>query len=60
MTFLTLHHWTARLAVLQAVVHSICYTMEFFEPGVAEKRLMLRMRQNLFYVCMFVVLSFSC
>ncbi|TEY33869.1 hypothetical protein BOTCAL_0661g00040 [Botryotinia calthae] len=32
-TFLTLHRWTARIAILQAVVHSICYTVEFFEPG---------------------------
>ncbi|KAI9647605.1 hypothetical protein NHQ30_003990 [Ciborinia camelliae] len=32
-TFLTLHRWTARVAVLQAVVHSICYTVAYFEPG---------------------------
>ncbi|ESZ95052.1 ferric reductase like transmembrane component [Sclerotinia borealis F-4128] len=32
-TFITLHRWTARVAVLQAVVHSICYTVAYFEPG---------------------------
>ncbi|KAH8656864.1 ferric reductase like transmembrane component-domain-containing protein [Ilyonectria robusta] len=32
-TFLTLHRWTARVAALQAVVHSIAYTLAYFEPG---------------------------
>ncbi|MCJ1427158.1 hypothetical protein MMC29_005061 [Sticta canariensis] len=32
-TFLTLHRWTARVATLQAVVHSIAYTLAYFEPG---------------------------
>ncbi|KAK4149021.1 fcd1ed96-f99e-4d28-9e70-49d2afc1fed5 [Chaetomidium leptoderma] len=32
-TFLTLHRWTARLATVQAVVHSIVYTLAYFEPG---------------------------
>lgn len=32
-TFLTLHRWTARVAAVQAVVHSICYTLAYFEPG---------------------------
>lgn len=31
--FLTLHRWTARVAALQAVVHSIAYTLAYFEPG---------------------------
>ena len=31
--FLTLHRWAARVAVLQAVVHSIAYTLAYFEPG---------------------------
>ncbi|AEO65379.1 uncharacterized protein THITE_2154006 [Thermothielavioides terrestris NRRL 8126] len=32
-TFLTLHRWTARVAAIQAVVHSIVYTLAYFEPG---------------------------
>jgi hypothetical protein len=32
-TFLTLHRWTARVATVQAVVHSIVYTLAYFEPG---------------------------
>ncbi|KAK3318921.1 ferric reductase like transmembrane component-domain-containing protein [Apodospora peruviana] len=32
-TFLTLHRWTARVATAQAVVHSIVYTLAYFEPG---------------------------
>ncbi|KAH7027176.1 ferric reductase like transmembrane component-domain-containing protein [Microdochium trichocladiopsis] len=32
-TFLTLHRWTARVATVQAVVHSIAYTLAYFEPG---------------------------
>lgn len=31
-TFLTLHRWTARVAAVQAVVHSIVYTLAYFEP----------------------------
>ncbi|KAF8848120.1 hypothetical protein BDZ45DRAFT_681442 [Acephala macrosclerotiorum] len=31
--FLTLHRWAARVAALQAVVHSIAYTVAYFEPG---------------------------
>ncbi|KAI1848734.1 hypothetical protein JX265_005640 [Neoarthrinium moseri] len=31
--FLTLHRWIARVATLQAVVHSIAYTVAYFEPG---------------------------
>ncbi|KAH8595872.1 ferric reductase like transmembrane component-domain-containing protein [Bisporella sp. PMI_857] len=31
--FLTLHRWAARVAVVQAVVHSIVYTLAYFEPG---------------------------
>lgn len=31
--FLTLHRWAARVATLQAVVHSIAYTIAYFEPG---------------------------
>lgn len=32
-TFLTLHRWTARVATVQAIVHSIVYTLAYFEPG---------------------------
>ena len=31
--FLTFHRWAARVATLQAVVHSIVYTLQYFEPG---------------------------
>jgi len=34
-TFIALHRWTARVATLQAVVHSIVYTQAYFEPGYA-------------------------
>ncbi|KAK3344491.1 ferric reductase like transmembrane component-domain-containing protein [Lasiosphaeria hispida] len=32
-TFMVLHRWTARVAAVQAVVHSIVYTLAYFEPG---------------------------
>ncbi|KAI0144621.1 ferric reductase like transmembrane component-domain-containing protein [Xylariaceae sp. FL1272] len=32
-TFLTLHRWSARVATVQAIVHSIIYTMAYWEPG---------------------------
>lgn len=32
-TFLALHRWTARVATVQAVVHSIVYTQAYFESG---------------------------
>ncbi|KAB5513298.1 ferric reductase like transmembrane component-domain-containing protein, partial [Coniochaeta sp. 2T2.1] len=32
-TFLTLHRWAARVATVQAVVHSVVYTLAYFEPG---------------------------
>ncbi|KAK1756340.1 ferric reductase like transmembrane component-domain-containing protein [Echria macrotheca] len=32
-TFLVLHRWTARLAVFEAIVHSIAYTAAYFQPG---------------------------
>lgn len=31
--FLTLHRWAARVATLQAIVHSIAYTLAYFEPN---------------------------
>lgn len=32
-TFLTLHRWAARIATLQAIVHSIVYTLAYWQPG---------------------------
>ncbi|TLS30911.1 hypothetical protein PpBr36_02590 [Pyricularia pennisetigena] len=32
-TFLVLHRWTARMSAVQAVVHSIAYTIAYFQPG---------------------------
>ncbi|KAH8658205.1 ferric reductase like transmembrane component [Xylariales sp. PMI_506] len=31
--FLTFHRWAARVATVEAVVHSIVYTLAYFEPG---------------------------
>ncbi|KAI1121956.1 ferric reductase like transmembrane component-domain-containing protein [Nemania abortiva] len=32
-TFLTLHRWAARVATLQAIAHSIAYTIQYVDPG---------------------------
>ncbi|KAI1147283.1 ferric reductase like transmembrane component-domain-containing protein [Nemania diffusa] len=32
-TFLTLHRWAARVATLQAIAHSIAYTVAYVDPG---------------------------
>ncbi|KAI1424390.1 ferric reductase like transmembrane component-domain-containing protein [Xylaria sp. FL1777] len=32
-TFLTLHRWVARVATLQAIVHSAVYTLAYVDPG---------------------------
>ncbi|KAI1352080.1 ferric reductase like transmembrane component-domain-containing protein [Xylaria sp. FL0043] len=32
-TFLTLHRWAARVATLQAIVHSAVYTLQYTDPG---------------------------
>ncbi|KAI1110914.1 ferric reductase like transmembrane component-domain-containing protein [Nemania sp. NC0429] len=32
-TFLTLHRWVARVATVQAIVHSIAYTIPYVDPG---------------------------
>ncbi|KAI0445504.1 ferric reductase like transmembrane component-domain-containing protein [Xylaria telfairii] len=32
-TFLTLHRWAARVATLQAIVHSAAYTLQYVDPG---------------------------
>ncbi|KIH92474.1 hypothetical protein SPBR_02360 [Sporothrix brasiliensis 5110] len=34
-TFLALHRWAARVAAVQAVVHSIVYTYAYYTPGYA-------------------------
>ncbi|KAI0805601.1 ferric reductase like transmembrane component [Xylaria sp. FL0064] len=34
-TFITLHRWSARVATVQAIVHSVLYTVAYFEPGYA-------------------------
>ncbi|KAI1308856.1 ferric reductase like transmembrane component-domain-containing protein [Xylaria venustula] len=34
-TFLTLHRWVARVATLQAIVHSAAYTLQYVDPGYA-------------------------
>ncbi|CAL3970652.1 unnamed protein product [Diplocarpon coronariae] len=33
-TFLTLHRWAARVATVQAVAHSLAYTVQYFEPAM--------------------------
>ncbi|KAI1422444.1 ferric reductase like transmembrane component [Xylaria sp. FL1777] len=32
-TFLALHRWSARVATAQAIVHSVIYTLAYWEPG---------------------------
>ncbi|KAI1118401.1 ferric reductase like transmembrane component [Nemania sp. NC0429] len=32
-TFLTLHRWSARVATVQAIVHSVAYTVAYWSPG---------------------------
>ncbi|KAJ8132070.1 hypothetical protein O1611_g1554 [Lasiodiplodia mahajangana] len=32
-TFLALHRWAARVATLQAIAHSIAYTVQYVDPG---------------------------
>ncbi|KAI0433302.1 ferric reductase like transmembrane component-domain-containing protein [Xylaria sp. FL1042] len=34
-TFLALHRWSARVATVQAIVHSVLYTVAYWEPGYA-------------------------
>jgi predicted ferric reductase len=49
--FLTLHRWAARVAVLQAVIHSIAYTLQYFEqPGGGAAAYAAKAAQP-FYVC---------
>jgi predicted ferric reductase len=50
-TFLTLHRWTARVAAVQAVVHSIVYTLAYFEPGYDGAAAYAAKAAEPFYVC---------
>jgi Ferric reductase like transmembrane component len=50
-TFLTLHRWAARVAALQAVVHSIAYTVAYFEPGSGGAESYAAEAALPFYVC---------
>lgn len=50
-TFLALHRWTARVATVQAVVHSIVYTLAYFEPGYAGASAYAAKAAEPFYVC---------
>lgn len=51
-TFLTLHRWTARVATVQAVVHSIAYTLAYFEPGYEGAAAYAAKVAEPFYVCL--------
>lgn len=50
-TFLTLHRWAARVATLQAVVHSIAYTLAYFEPDNGGAATYAAEAAKAFYVC---------
>ena len=50
-TFLTFHRWAARVATLQAVVHSIVYTLGYFEPGYDGAPAYAAEAAQSFYVC---------
>ncbi len=51
-TFMTLHRWTARVATVQAVVHSIAYTVAYFEPGYEGAAAYAAKAAEPFYVCL--------
>lgn len=52
-TFLTLHRWTARVATLQAVAHSIAYTIQYVDPGYDGAESYSEKAAEPFYVCFF-------
>jgi hypothetical protein len=58
-TFLTLHRWTARVAALQAVVHSITYTVAYFEPGSGGAAGYAAQAAKTFYVCISILSTSS-
>ncbi len=49
--FMALHRWTARVATVQAVVHSIAYTVAYFEPGYEGAAAYAAKAAEPFYVC---------
>lgn len=49
--FLTLHRWAARVATLQAVVHSIVYTVAYFTPNGGGAATYATKAAMPFYVC---------
>jgi predicted ferric reductase len=51
-TFLTFHRWAARVATLQVVVHSIVYTLAYFEPGSDGASAYAAKAAEPFYVCL--------
>lgn len=54
-TFLTFHRWAARVSTLQAVVHSIVYTLAYFEPGSDGASSYAAETVQPFYVCYFTL-----
>ena len=57
-TFLTFHRWAARVATLQAVVHSIVYTIAYFYPPDGPKDYATEAAEP-FYVCLSVLLPYN-
>lgn len=56
-TFLTFHRWAARVATLQAIVHSIAYTLAYVDPGYEGATPYLVEVAEPFYVCLLRPLS---
>lgn len=50
--FLTFHRWAARVAAVQAVVHSIVYTLAYFEPPTGGAGAYAKEAAMSFYVCL--------
>ena len=50
-TFLTLHRWAARVATLQAIVHSAVYTLQYVDPGYEGATSYSAKAAEPFYVC---------
>lgn len=51
-TFLTLHRWVARVATVQAIVHSIAYTVAYVDPGYDGAASYAEKAAEPFYVCL--------
>lgn len=58
-TFITLHRWTSRVAVVQAIVHSIAYTAAYFQPGYEGASAYAAKASEPFYVCLLFSPSFQ-